>query len=190
MLADEEENEFYIKQEIFEKAISSKFKPYLVRSRIFVLKHYAFIDQIQIISLHIKSESEDQEKNEFTAIRNKFLQRPAYQIPPCRCTYNSEKEDIGDRIDFLEKSDKNIGIRMKGYSINSRKDASLPSKPITGGDNDAPEEIDEGSIRKSKPQNFKSSIIEKQPGSPVQQVAPSQFFKWKQKIFKLQSVNH
>ena len=107
-----------------------------------MLKHYAFIDQLSIISLHIKTESEDQEKNEFTAMRNKFMQRPAFQVLPCRCTYNQEKPVVHGRIEYLEENINECKVRMNGFQLNMK--SALPSKLITGGDNDAPEEIDEG----------------------------------------------
>lgn len=73
MFAEEEGNTFYIKHEVFAKPVSYKQEPYLLRQKIMVLKHYAYADQLKIISLHTKSMSEDQEKIEFVAMRNKFL---------------------------------------------------------------------------------------------------------------------
>ena len=121
MLAEEEENEFYIKQEIFEKPISDKHAPYLVRSKIFVLKHYAYLDQIRIMSFHVKTESEDQEKIEFTAMRNKFMQRPAYQILPCRCTYMKEKSNLHRRIETIEENVKDCKTKLGGFQMNFKK---------------------------------------------------------------------
>ena len=59
MLADEALNMFYINQDIYENAISHKHEPLLVRSRVYVIVHYAYLDQLQIMSFHIKTESED-----------------------------------------------------------------------------------------------------------------------------------
>jgi len=145
MLADGEDNTYYIKHEIFERPVSERYTPILVRSKIFVIRHFPSYDQLKIMSFHTKTESEDQEKIEFTAMRNKFLQRPAYQVLPCRCTWMKEKTVMHRRVDNLEETQRDLKIKINGYGMNFKKQVTSPSKVYNyQGDDAPPLDEDEG----------------------------------------------